>query len=577
MGQESARTAIVQKDQANLVNGTPDDTKLVNNKPVNELETNHELELKKTIANAIGGIHARTIKDRSKQVTNGISFAAADKGKIYANMITQDLLDRMNLGSMKEVQQSTEKRTILIEKIRITHELLADFFDSEKNPFLDKIAGKEQLAREFFHLVTDPGYVLETVIGLGGSEDELNVRLASSYPPAVLQVIRIFKEKNDQLKSGVAAELVKAQQDIEARFPESNQEQKNKMMQVFIAKNIAPKYPNLNWQDRDQSGLPRHFMGIPRVKMLNAWSAAAEINGMDSDLLSANARAIFDLYGQYTHEFFPDVEEYTTFSIPTMNQFVDTGVYNEVHDFLKEVVMNDNYADEKVQQEFRAEILPMMQRAWKHNASSSNTEDFSQVSAEEKQQYLEGALAYIVCHVVEAGFNNLQHVSDLNTCSPKAIIKFGGSGEVKFNKFQAAIVQHFQHPEVTKLNTSGNNDIPEPIFATIKTGGNPPPYYDIKNYGDRTRSDITIAEIKAKITGIRLQNLQNHQQVSSDEVNAGVAQEVFEYYKQVDPKGKLVQDITLQEKVGVSFPQYVDFISKWQPRQNYYAAVNTSK
>gem|GEM_PF-5767874 len=530
-----------------------------------ESVTDYMEVLKKTISKAVGGIHTKTIEGRSKQVVSAISFATANQARVYTDLINQELLDKMGLGSMQEVQQSQEKRAVLLEKIKITHELLADFFDSEKNPFLEKMnpEGKNQFSREVFHLVIDPHYIVETVIGLGGSEDELNVRLASSYPPSVLQVIRIFAQKNYQLKLKVKAQLTEAEQDIKERFPELDVEQKNKKMQMYIAKNIAPKYPNVNWKDVDGSGIPRHFIGIPRVKILNAWSAAAEINGMNPELLSANAKAIFDLYGQYTHRFFPDIDEYTTFSIPTMNQFVDTGVYTAVHDFLKEVVINDKYPDKKVQQEFRAEIVPMMQRAWKHNANSSNTEDFSQISNEEETQYLESALAYIVCHVVEAGFNNLQHVSDLNKCTPKAIIKFGGSGELKFNKFQAAIVQHFHHPEVIKLNTSGTNGIPEPIFVTTKTGGAPPPYYDIKNYGDKTKSDLTIAQIKNR--------------TNQDNSSQRIAQEIVNYYMQVDPKGKLIQDIILQEEVGVSLPNYVDFIINWQPRQNYYSTVNTSK
>lgn len=126
--------------------------------------------------------------------------------------------------------------------------------------------GKEQLIHEVLNAIIYPHYRLEIIVGFGGSEDDLNIRLPSYIIPA-LHAIRSF------LKAGVKP---------------------------------------------------------PTLRIVNAQALAVEINGKDEDITRRNAFDTNTLLVAFVERFYPDCRQYIECFIPTLEESLGGTYYGDV-------------------------------------------------------------------------------------------------------------------------------------------------------------------------------------------------------------------------------------------------------
>jgi hypothetical protein len=506
------------------------------------------------------------VKER-KNLAPRLAFFNADKYALYTNQITPELV--RNLGIVGAEAADEEAVAALLKGENLdklgsyferVHSIVMDILDPEKNPLFistnkgtDPDEGSKQIVREVMQMVQNPDYRQELRAGFGGTLSEPTVLSVAAYTFSMAYTQDVYYQKNEQLKKQII-------DSVEEKYPTLSAETKQELIKLIISK----KYPNVNWNDRDEkdSRLPRHLIAIPTSITIAAPAPAVAINGMDEKITTANAEHQLKLSYHLLKAKFPHLVPYARFSKPTIEQFRDTGIYKKIVNLVS-YAMNDPkfLADKKRDSNKEAQskldliitnIAGGMKPAWLR-LEGEKGESFETASDEIKAICKQNAIDYTACHLVEATFENIRLKNSANEVSPNSVIKYGAKSEERFNKLQEAITYFFNSDvEIDLTNTAGREDGSSKMIAITVTDSSIAPYYDINDY-DPNVSDIAISQLKKLVT-----DAANINPVEKFKI---AAEKMLEYYKNMDPKyGK--DRLTDLRRIGKVIPlnQYVQLL-----------------
>lgn len=357
------------------------------------------------------------LKNGNNAGLNGLHRSAIER---YIKLL-RDSMQRIflaypeDLDMSKEAYQDSLKQLLAYAHdmvVRLAH-VLSDFHG---NQFLHELSerGQASLFYEFLNVLLYPEYHLEFRVGLGGTEDDANVRLCI-YPVFALQMIESF------IRQGTG--------------------------------------------------------NVPRLRILNAYHLAVTNNGMDELTAHKNALVAESLFQAMIHRFYPECEPHVHYTMPHTDEVCDTDRFRTDLQLLQALVKDEvtirQFAEEKVGEgktpkkynlrvsRMKKALRVLYERGEKHGGEKGR----------------QNALDYIAVHPQSELFGNTLALVNVKS-QPDGVVKFGGAGEHSFDLLQEFLVAHFDNDGQSFLpNTSAPDEEARIICVTQRVGGDPPPYY----------------------------------------------------------------------------------------------------
>lgn len=382
------------------------------------------------------------------------------------------LFVRLLNGRMKSVLMSEAALavpvSVCVEKLNKLAALLASFL---KNPSYSAPAmsteAMEQVFHECLNAILYPGYKLEFTMGVGGSEDAVNLRACSYVTPALEQ------------------------------------------MKAFVALGLRP----------------------PQLRVFNGEALAVAVNGMNAARLKDNADSLEALLSAYVSEFYPELEAFVRFEHPSLGEIEagglsETGAFlgelsprhAELERCFREELHGETHA------EFLNRLSDLLALAWSNWAPADrkkvndlptelqtsfhqlhslqrvlNSLNFLSTRGAKHGGEMGGdrSLLYAAAHPLPSFFGNFREGSSTRKLreGPNAMMEVAGSGERHFQVVQGFCVNEMPpilgHYRPNTAYRSARRATPIEIDTHV--GGTPPVYYS-SGQGEMSLSDLKEAD-----------------------------------------------------------------------------------
>lgn len=351
----------------------------------------------------------------------------------YKQLYEQAIASRMrDLMLAAPGESAGEIKKYVAEVMKKAGAVLGDILSDKTIDTINE-KGKEQLIHEVLNSIMYPHYRLEIIVGFGGSEDDLNIRLPSYIIPALHAV------------------------------------------HSFIKAGVKP----------------------PKLRIVNAQALAVKINGKDENITRRNSYDTNTLLTAFVERFYPDCRPAIECFIPTLEESLGGTYYGDVAHLGKFIPPTDDQLDSpderKKLSEFDIAFGELSRRGRKHGEESDDSkeqeaENFVAYAA--AHAYLFGNIQHVARKdppngVIKFGgsgehyFNVIQqYLADHHRVESIAS---------RFYLTNTAARGKVNDEESGGKKWRGSR----PIFVTQTVGGNPP-YY---RAGKTGKHEITIDEI----------------------------------------------------------------------------------